>query len=177
MPDYQKLFYSYFLSLLNLYYIIVTIRFRLIKNAGRHLLLKVYTNPHVVYQNHHTVAKSKSVYEKSLRHLAFQAVLLNTFQSTLKRSENRPAQFYHKKYFWFIINWKRNQTASEVSDDPKVQLETYNCILRGGKIIFSHTKWLYNNLMDAAQKMICKPLRKFESNQSVLKWQKRGPLF
>ena len=45
MSDTQKSFYLHFLFLLNLYYIIVTMRFRLIKNTGTHLLPKVYLNP------------------------------------------------------------------------------------------------------------------------------------
>ena len=44
MPDTQKLFYLNFSLLLNLYCIIVTIRFRLIKNTGRHLFPKTYLN-------------------------------------------------------------------------------------------------------------------------------------
>ena len=40
----RKLFYLHFLLLLKLYYIIVTIRLRLIKNTDRHLLPKVYIN-------------------------------------------------------------------------------------------------------------------------------------
>ena len=45
MPDALKLFYLHFLLLLNLCYIIVTIRLRLIENTGGYLLPKVYLNP------------------------------------------------------------------------------------------------------------------------------------
>ena len=45
MPDTRKLFYLHFSLSLNLYYIIITSRLRLIKKTGRHLLTKVYINP------------------------------------------------------------------------------------------------------------------------------------
>ena len=41
----RKLFCLYFSLLLNLYYIIVTIKFQLIKDTVSHLLPKVYINP------------------------------------------------------------------------------------------------------------------------------------
>ena len=75
------------------------------------------------------------MYEKSLQHLACQAVLLNKFLSTLERSGNRLGRFYHRK----------------VSDDPNVCLETKNYILtvREKKILLSDTDWLNDNIIDA----------------------------
>ena len=83
-----------------------------------------------------------------------------------------------EKYYWFTINhiyWERNQTAIEVSDNPRVWLETDSYILtvKEKKILLSDTEWLNNNIMDAAQKLICKALGRLESHQLVLNWQKR----
>ena len=45
------------------------------------------------------------------------------------------------------------------------------------KILLSDTEWRNGNIMDAAQKLICKALGKSELYQSVLNRQKRGNLF
>ena len=87
-----------------------------------------------------------------------------------------------EKYSWFTINriyWKRDQTAIWVSADPKVWLETDNYILtvKEKKIHLSDTELLSDNIMDAAQKVICKALGRLESHQLVLNWQKRRTLF
>ena len=44
-------------------------------------------------------------------------------------------------------------------------------------ILLSDTGRLKNNIMDAAQKLICKALRRLQSHQSVLNRQKRGTPF
>ena len=45
------------------------------------------------------------------------------------------------------------------------------------KILLSDTELLSDNIMDVAQKLICKALRRLESYHSVLNWQKRGTSF
>ena len=74
---------------------------------------------------------------------------------------------------------ERNQTAIEVSDDPKVWLETdnYTLTVKEKKILLSDTEWINDNIMDVSQKLICKALERLESHQSVLNWQKMGTPF
>ena len=50
-----------------------------------------------LYQSHHTVIKLKSVYEKSLQHLAYQVVLLNKFWARWKEVEFGLADFIIRK--------------------------------------------------------------------------------
>ena len=92
----------------------------------------------------------------------------------------------HQKHSWFTndrLYWKGNRKAIEISDDSnssKVWLETADYLLteKEKNILLSDTEWFNDNIMDAAQKQICKALGSLESYQSVLNWQKRGtPLF
>ena len=45
------------------------------------------------------------------------------------------------------------------------------------EILLSESAWFNDNLMDSAQKLICKSLRNLASWQSVLNWQRRGAPF
>ena len=70
----------------------------------------------------------------------------------------------------------------EISDDSnssKVWLKTADYLLteKEKNILLSDTEWFNDNIMDAAQKLICKRLGSLESYQSVLNWQKRVTLF
>ena len=108
------MFYLHFLLLLNLDYILVTIRFRLIDNTSKHLLPMFTSTLMTLYQNY-TKLKLRSVYEKSLQHLACPAVFVKNFWVC----------FHSKKYFWFTIDCiyaKRNQTTVEVSGDLNMWL-------------------------------------------------------
>ena len=101
----------------------------------------------------------------------------------MERSGNRLGWFYHQKNILgspsIVFIGKEIKQKFQVSEDPKVWLETGYCILtvKEKKILLSDTEWLNNNVMDAAQKLICKALGRLESYQSVLNWQKTETLY
>ena len=130
------------------------------------------------YRNHHVVVKLKSLYEKSPQHFGLSTGVAQEISDHVgKKWKSDWLILSSEKYSWFTIDriyWKRIQTAIEVSDDPKVWLETENSILtvKENKILLSDTEWLNNNIMDVTQQLICKALGRLESYQSVLNWQK-----
>ena len=91
------------------------------------------------YQNHYTVVK-----------LTFDlsyGVTQQISEHARKKWESAWLILSSEKYSWFTIDhsyWKRNQTVIEVSDDPKVWLETDNNVLTGKekKILLNDTEWL-----------------------------------
>ena len=165
------------LHLLTFYCIIVTIRFRLIKSTGRHLPPKVYINSNdFLPERSYSVRKITSTFGLS------SGVAQQNSEHVGKKWKSDWLILSSGKYSWFTIGriyWKRNQTAIEVSDNPRVWLKTDNYILtvKEKKILLSDTEWLNDNIMDATQKLICKALGRLESCQSVLNCQKRGTLF
>ena len=59
-----------------------------------------------------------------------------------------------------------------------LETDSYILTVKEKKILLSDTEWLNNNIMDAAQKLICKALGRLELHQFVLNWQKRvAPFF
>ena len=182
MPDTQNLFYLDFLLLLNLYYIIVTIRFQLIKNTGRDLLPKVNINHNDFLPEPLYIGKIKVSVRKITSTFDLSSdVAQQSSEHVAKKWKSAWLILSSEKYSWFTIDriyWERNQTAIEVPDDSRVWLETDNYILtvKEKNILLGHTEWLNDNIMDVAQKLICKAIGRLESYQSVLNWQ-GGPLF
>ena len=60
---------------------------------------------------------------------------------------------------------EKNQAVIELSNNPKVRLETYNYMLtvEEKKILLSYTEWLNDNIMGVTPKLICKALLRLES--------------
>ena len=135
MPDTPKFFYLSFLLLLNIYCIIVTMRFRLIKNTGRHLLPKVYINPNDFLSEPSYSGKIKVSVRKITSTFSLSSGVAQQISEHVGKNGNRLGWFYHRK----------------VSDDPNVWLETENYILtvREKKILLSDTDWLNDSKMDA----------------------------
>ena len=129
MPDTQKLLYLDFLLLLNLYYIIVTIRFRLIKNTSRHLLPKVNINTNDFLPQPSYSSKIKfSVRKITSTFDLLRGVAQQISEHVGMKWKSAWLILASEKYTWFTIDliyWERNQTATEASDDPKYKLHTY----------------------------------------------------
>ena len=174
MPETQKLFYLHFLLLSNLYYIIVTTRFRLIKNTIRHLLPKGYINPNDFLPEPSYSGKIKL----RVRKVTATFGLLNCATQQISELVTKKKKVEIGNIFGsrsIVIIGK----AIEILDDPKVWLETDNYILtvKEKKILLSNTEWRNDNIMDVAQKLFCKAIGRLESYQLVLNWQKRETSF
>ena len=55
-----------------------------------------------------------------------------------------------------------------------LETDKYILTVKEKKILLSSIEWLNNNIIDAAQKLICKAPGRLELYQSVLNWQKKG---
>ena len=146
----------------------------LIKNTIPKFISAIMT----FYPNYHRVLKLKSVYEKSLPHLACEAVLLKIFLSTLERSGNWLGWFFHWNIYIFLV-YHRSYLLEKKSNSNWSFRRSSNCILtvKENKILLSGPKWLNDNIMDATEKLINKAIGRIESNQSVLNWQNNGTPF
>ena len=98
-----------------------------------------------------------------------------------------------QEYSWFIIDrvYRRKQIKPQVikvpddSQNQKMVTEAatwvtnnvYHLKYSDRKILLSESAWLNDNLMDSAQKIICKSLGNLASCQSALNWQRRGTPF
>ena len=95
---------------------------------------------------------------------------------------------------WYVIEriyWKCPKRDTPLISIPDVSLveqngnlspawiETDHYLLKENEknILLSQDAWLNDNIMDAAQSLICKTLGNGESYQSVLNWQKKGVPF
>ena len=84
------------------------------------------------------------------------------------------------KHSWYIIKryyWKLNEKAipSEKKKDKIYwsKNDIYHLHFKYEEILRSSTAWLYDHILDAAQKLICKKLEAENDYQSVLNVQKR----
>ena len=98
-----------------------------------------------------------------------------------------------QEYSWFIIErvyWKKQiklqviKIPDDVQDQKMVteaatwiKNNDYHLKYSDREILLSESAWLNDNLMDSAQKLICKSLGNLASWQSVLNWQRRGTPF
>ena len=133
------------------------------------------------YQNHDTVVKSKSVYKKSFKHLACQAMMHNGFLCTLERSENRLGWSINEKMFLvhdplYLLENKSNSNWSLRRYKVWLETENYVLMVKGKKIFLGGTEWINVSIMNTVQKLICNALGRLESCQLVLNWQKRETL-
>ena len=149
----------HYLLLLNLYYTIVTIRFRLIKNTGIHLFGNVYLNPNVFLPEASYSGKTK--------------VIVREIISTFGLSSGVAQQIsVHVGKKWESAGLKKSLWKTSF-----VVQCNYILTVKEKKILLSDTKWLNDNIMDATQKLICKALEWLQSHESVLNWQKKGTPF
>ena len=124
MPDTRKLFCLHFLLLLNLYYILVTIRLRLIKNTGRYLLPKLCINPNDFLLETSYSGKIKFSVRKITSTFGLTSgVDQQISEHVEKKWKSAWLILSSEKYSSFTIDriyWKRNQTSIVVSDDPNM---------------------------------------------------------
>ena len=76
-----------------------------------------------------------------------------------------------------LLEKRSNSNLSFSRSKGVVRTDNYILTVKEKKIHLSDTELLNDNIMDPAQKVICKALRRLESHQSVLNWQKRRTLF
>ena len=124
MPDTRKLFYLYFLLLLTFYCIIVTIRFRVIRYTGRHLLPYVYINPNEFLPEPLYSGKIKVSVRKITSTFGLSSGIAQQISEHIgKKWKLARLILSSEKYSLLTIDliyWKRNQTAIEVSDNRRV---------------------------------------------------------
>ena len=98
-----------------------------------------------------------------------------------------------QEYSWFIIDrvyWRKQIKAQVIkvpddSQDQKMVTEAatwiksndYHLKYSDRGILLNESAWLKDNLMDSAQKLICKSLGDLASWWSVFNWQRRGTPF
>ena len=98
-----------------------------------------------------------------------------------------------QEYSWFIIDqvyWRKQIKAQVIkvpddSQDQKMVTEAATWTKNNGyhlkysdrEILLSESAWLNDNLMDTAQKLICKLFGNLALWQSVLNWQRGGTPF
>ena len=161
-------------------------RFQIIENRGKLLPPRIYINPSEFLPD----ADYNGKIEASVRKItsAFgssSSVALQISDFVGRKWKSAWLILSPQKHSWFTIDrfyWKGNRKAMEILDDSnssKVWLKTADYLLteKEKNILLRDTEWLNNNIMDAAQKLICKALGSLESYQSVLNWQKRGTPF
>ena len=152
MPNTQKLFYLSFFLLLNLYGIFVTITFRLIKSTARNFVPEVYINPNDFLPEPSYSGKIKvSVRKITSTFNLSSGVAQQISEHVGEKWKLAWLILSSEKYSWFTIDriyWKRNQTTIEVSDDPRVWLETDNYILtvKEKKILLSDNEWINDHI-------------------------------
>ena len=93
-----------------------------------------------------------------------------------------------RKHNWFVIErafWKQRQNIQsvnlpqqsdiidEVTEEPWLRNEMYILKKEDQHLLLSKDVWLYDRIMDAAQKLICKEIGTDESYQSVLNSEKK----
>ena len=160
-------------------------RFQIIENRGTFLLPRIYINPSDFLPEAAYKGKIKvSVRKITSAFGSSSSVALQISNFVGRKCKSDWLILSPQKHSWFTIDrlyWKGNRKAMEISDDSnssKVWLKTTDYLLteKEKNILLSDTEWLNDNIMDAAQKLICKALS-LESYQSVLNWQKRGTPF
>ena len=170
-------------------------RLKIIEISGKQFLPRLYINPIDALPKSTFNGKIKVTVQKITA--AFGSASGIAMDITQYADRNwRPAWLILslEEYSWFIIDWVycRKQIKPQVikvSDDSLDQKmvtkaenwtkknNDYHLKYSNRKILLSESAWLNNNLMDSAQKLICKSLGNLASSQSVLNWERRGTPF
>ena len=169
-------------------------RFKMIKFSGKRFLPRLYIHP--------IDARPKSTFngkiKVSVRKITaacgcVSGVAMDIDQYTNRNWRSAWLILSPQEYSWFIIDrvYRRKQIKPQVikvpddSQNQKMVTEAatwvtnnvYHLKYSDRKILLSESAWLNDNLMDSAQKLICKSFGNLASWQPVLNWQRRGTPF
>ena len=156
-------------------------RFQVVKQKGKRLFPCVYIDTHEKFE-HPSYRNMIKVSARKLTKLFGQnSGLLLDISNIIKEKKWKSAWLIlcKEKYSWYVIykvHWKNAVELFAKEENPAfwLQNEFYYLKNEDKNILMTKDAWLYDRIMDADQKLICKALVKIDSFHSVLNSQKRS---
>ena len=158
-------------------------RFQMIKEPGKKVLPKIYINRDIKYQtlpdgdlivSVRSLLKTYGQGSGLLMQIA-EIIQLKTWKSAwLTLSPEKLSWYTIKKFYWK----KANNTVTNVDNvslsKTWIKNDHYHLKEEDKDILQKKDEWLNDNLIDAAQKLICQVTGKIECYQSALNSQKKS---